>query len=271
MKSKVVTCSLAIIALAFGAARLEASSKSHGADDLPGDDHQGRHHGETNEIEGHELFRGHVFLAPTTNAPARSRGLAELEQENEEGLVFYKVQVRAFGLALATYPVTAVLFSDGSTVPLGDFVVTNSRLARADLVLPAGVTVTDLGQIIVSDGGGNPVLAGDLNSATGGTSATFRSTLRLTPGPAAPDAKGKARLNINRRRGNDRERFNLAASRLPANTTFNILANGVLVGTATSNKGGALVIRSLQTDLTALTDLSLVLASDGTEALSAHF
>lgn len=236
-----------------------------GADDGPG-----HHQGETNEIEGTELFQGHIVMLATPAAPAGSRGTAELEQENEHGSVFYKVQVTAIGLPGATYQVSAVRFSDGSTNVLGDLVSTNSR-ARADLLLPSGMTVSDIAQVIVSDGAGTALLIGDVNSDTPGTFVQARSNVKVTPGAAAPQANGRAQIKISQHHGMISQRFILMASKLPANTAFNIFADGVQVGTATTNKGGSLVIRTLNVNLLTLKDISVVVASDNTETLSAHF
>lgn len=258
-----------------------AAAKSNGADDPTGHDagddnggdRPGHHLGETNEIEGHEVFHGHIMLVPTTNSPAGVRGSAELEQEDEEGTVFYKVQVRVSGLDAGTYPVTAVLISDGSTVSLGDLTVSNSGdTSRADLLLPAGVDITDLGQIVVSDSLANALLVGDVNGAAPGTMTNFRANIRITPGPGAPNAKGRASLNLNQRRGHRVEHFSLMANKLPANTTFNIIVDGSQHGTVTSRKNGQVVLRSLDgADLSSVRDISLVSASDATEALSVHF
>ncbi len=236
-----------------------------------GNDDRGGHEGEAHEIEGHEAFRGHIVLLPTANAPANVRASAELEQENEEGSVFYKVEIRSFGLPAGTYGVTAVLLSDGSTISLGDINVASSRSARSDLQLPAGVSASDIGQIIVSDGSGNAVLTGDVNSTTASNAASFKSNVRLTPGAGAPQAKGKAAINVNQKRGRKANRFTLVASKLQPNTTFNVLVNGTQVGTATSNRRGSLSIRDLNADLLEVQNVSLVSTSDDTEAASAHF
>lgn len=236
-----------------------------GADDGPG-----HHQGETNEVEGTELFHGHIVMLATPAAPAGARGTAELEQENEHGSVFYKVQVTTSGLPAADYPISAVRLSDGSTNLLGTLTVTNAR-ARADLLLPSGMTVADIAQVIVSDGAGTALLVGDVNSDTPGTSVQVRSNVKVTPGTGAPQASGRAQIKISQHHGMISQRFILMASKLPANTAFNILADGVQVGTATSNKGGSLAIRSLNVNLLTLRNVSVVFASDNSEALSAHF
>jgi hypothetical protein len=265
MKSKIVSC-LAILALSLFNANLFARSHDSGNEDRPG-----HHPGETNEIDGHETFHGHIILAPTTNAPPKARGVAELQQENEHGTVFYKVEVRAFGLPGGTNSVSAILASDASTITLGDLIMGGRQSSRADLVLPAGVAITDLAQIIVSDSASSPLLVGDINATTPGTVASFKANVKITPGPGAPNAKGRAQLNLTRNHGDHHEHFMLVASKLPANTTYQILADGVEVGTVTSNKHGSLVVRNLNADLSTIRDVSLVSASDSTEALNAHF
>jgi hypothetical protein len=236
-----------------------------GADDGPG-----HHQGETNEIEGTELFHGHVVLIATPAAPTGARGTSELEQENEHGSVFYKVQLSVFGLPSANYQVSAVRISDGSTNVLGDMVVTNSR-GRADLLLPSGMTVSDIAQVIVSDSTGTALLVGDVNSDTPGTFLQARSNVKVTPGPGAPQANGRAQIKISQHHGTISQRFILIASKLPANAAVNILADGVQVGTATTNKGGSLVIRSLNVNLLTLNNVSVVFVDDNSEALSVHF
>jgi hypothetical protein len=275
MNTKTVSLLIASLLAALVFIYSNDSAFASGSDDPQGhdagDDHGGHHLGETNEIAGHEMFRGHVVLMATSNAPANVRGSVELEQENEEGTVFYKVEVRAFGLAAGTYSVTAVLFSDGSTVTLGNLTVDGARFAKADLLLPTGVSITDLGTIILSDPQGNEVLAGDVDAAAIGTMASFNANVRITPGTGAPDAKGRARLSIAQRHGQQTQRFLLMASRVPPNTTFNILADGTQVGTVMSNQRGVVVIRNLESDLGLLQDLKLVSDADATEALTVHF
>jgi hypothetical protein len=265
MKNKVV-CGLAVLALAFF--NISGFARSH---DSGNEDRPGHHRGETNEIDGHETFHGHIVLTGTTNAPGKARGLAELQQENEHGNAFYKVEVRAFGLNPGTNAVTAVRLSDASAVTLGNLVVGTSQSSRADLLLPAGVPITDLGQIMVSDSGGTLLLIGDVNGTTPGTMASFKANVKVTPGPGAPNAKGRAQLNLTQHRGIRSEHFTLVASKLPANTAYRIVADGVEVGSVTSNKHGGIVLRELQSDLSTLQDLQLVTVSDGTEALRVHF
>ena len=286
MKKQKMAAALAILALtcfnnATTFAAPTTNTKSHGGDDPAnhdagddnGGDRPGHHRGEDDEIEGREMFHGHIVLTATSNAPANVRGSAELEQEDEEGSVFYKVEIRESGLPARTYSVAAALMSDGSTVTLGDLTVgSSSRFAKADLLLPVGVGITDIGQIIVSDSSGNPVLTGDVNGTLPGTIASFRANVRIILGPAAPNAKGRAQLNLNQRRGHRVERFSLRANKVPANTTFNVMVDGTQVGTVTSRKNGQVVVRSLEgVDLSSVSDVSLVSASDATEALSAHF
>jgi hypothetical protein len=275
MKRKTVSLVIASLLAALVLIYSNDSAYASGSDDPQGhdagDDHGGHHLGETNEIAGHEMFRGHVVLTATSNAPANVRGSVELEQENEEGTVFYKVVVREFGLAAGTYSVTAVILSDGSTVTLGNLTADGARFAKADLLLPTGVSITDLGRIIVSDSQGSEVLAGDVDAAANGTMASFNANVRITPGTGAPEVKGHARLSITQRHGQQTERFLLMASRVPPNTTFNIFVDGTLVGTVTSNRKGSLVVKKLETELGALQDLRLVSETDATELLSVHF
>jgi hypothetical protein len=275
MKTKTVSLLLASALGALALGSFNHSALASGSDDPAGhdagDDRAGHHLGETNEIEGHEIFHGHIVLMATSNAPANVKGSAELEQENEEGTVFYKVQVRESGLPGGTYSVTATLVSDGAVVTLGDLTVEGARFARADLLLPAGVSIMGLGSIIVSDSQGNDVLAGDVDAAVPGTMASFNANVRITPGTGAPDAKGQARLRITQRHGQQIERFTLTASRVSPNTAFNIEADGAQVGTVVSNRKGTVVIRSLETNLETLQDLRLISDSDATEALSVHF
>src|SRR5437899_1209181 len=147
MKSNIVPC-FAAIALACFNVNFGVASNG-GSHDTGNDDQPGHHRGETNEIDGHEVFHGHIVLLPTTNAPSTARGTAELQQENEHGSVFYKVEVRAYGVAAGSYSVSAVLFSDSSTASLGTLTAPTGRVAKADLLLPSGVAISDIGQIIV--------------------------------------------------------------------------------------------------------------------------
>jgi hypothetical protein len=247
----------------------------HGSDDNGGshsggsDDSPGHHQGEANEIEGVEHFAGHIVLVPTDAAPQNAGGTAELEEENEHGYVFYKFDVKLLNLAPGTYSVSANLINS-SNVVLGDVVVSSSR-ARGDLVLPAGVSVTDLTQVFVSDATGTVILAGDVNSPSSGTSTSFRSNVKLIPGPDAPNAKGKAQIKVSRKRGTLSERFNLSAAKLAPNTTYSILINGNEVRTVTTKKNGSLSIRNLDTELMDVTDVSLVNTSTQVEAAHAHF
>jgi hypothetical protein len=71
--------------------------------------------------------------------------------------------------------------------------------------------------------------------------------------------------------GTLRQRFILSASKLPANTSYNVLVDGVQTETVTSNKKGRLSIRDLNVDLLNVQTVSLVTVADGTEAATAHF
>jgi hypothetical protein len=66
----------------------------------------------------------------------------------------------------------------------------------------------------------------------------------------------------------------MMVNKLPPNTTFNVLADGTQVGTVTSKKNGQAMVRDRDlsgVDFSTLQDVSLVLASDATEAAHAHF
>ena len=139
------------------------------------------------------------------------------------------------------------------------------------MLLPAGISVLDLAQIIVSDSTGAILLAGDVAGTTPGTSATLTSNVKISPGVGAPQATGKAQIKVSERRGQISQRFTLVASRLPANASFNVMADGVQVATVTSNRKGSLSLRNLNTQLLTLKSVSLVSVSDLSEALSAHF
>ena len=184
--------------------------------------------------------------------------------------VFYKLEVRTLLLLPGTYSVTATLLADGSTLSLGQLSVSNTR-ARVDLTLPTGVSVLDLAQVIVTDFSSNVILLGDVNAVMSGSTMSFSSNVKTTAGPGASLSKGRAQIKISKRRGMAVHRFTLIASHLSPDTSFNILANGVQVGTASSNKRGLLVIRSIGADLLTLDDVSVLSANDNIEALNAHF
>jgi len=267
MKFKIVSFCALLVLIALS---IPSTCGAQGTNDPSGtDDRPGHHAGETNQIEGVEHFSGHVVLERTGIAPKSARGIAELAQDNKQGAVFYKLQVKTFNLEAGTYSAAANLVNN-SNIILGDLITTTSR-GRGDFVLPAGVTVLDISQVTVSDASTNVVLIGDINSTTPGTTTSFNGNVKLTAGPGAPNGKGKAQIKVAHRHGTTSERFTLIASKLSPRTTYDIVVNGVSVGTVTSKKNGSVAIRSLNADLMGVTDVSLVSAADQVEAVHAHF
>lgn len=74
-------------------------------------------------ISGSESSNFEVMMTPTSAAPSGSSIKASLEADDEDGATTAKLKLESHGLPAGTYSVSVTLKSDGSTVPLGTFII----------------------------------------------------------------------------------------------------------------------------------------------------
>ena len=166
----------------------------------------------------------------------------------------------------------------GGTVNLATFTngdpgnTNNTRHLKSTVQtnLPAGVDPADITQITVSDSGGTAMLTADLLDPDGKSKATLNAMVPLTPGAAAPDATGFAKLKSSIKKGTRKDNFVLVASGVPADSTFSVDVDGTDGGTVTSNKKGKVMVKELPAGLLSIGTVRL-LDEGGGEVVRADF
>lgn len=227
-----------------------------------------------------EKFNATFFLTSTADAPAGSSGRATINAQTDETGTTGKALVQTTGLDPGEYTVSIVKASDGSTADLGTFTIndpsngnTNShrKLRNSTSIdLPTDIDPSDVAQLEVSTGG-TVMLIGDLTNPADKSKATFNATVPLTPGEAAPDASGTARLRSFYRKGVLKNRFTLLANGVPPSSTFSVDVDGQDGGSVTSNSKGRVMVKSLPAGLTNLITTVRLLDTNAAEVVEADF
>ena len=222
------------------------------------------------DIQGSEELHQTIILTATTNAPAGTTGKAELEAENEDGVVAAILQIETQGLLAGTYTVSVTKESDASSVTLGTFDVSASVMddnmndddqgddnnqgddegdvefgTDEGLPLPADLNPLDIASVSIADGDGHVVLTGDFMNVAATMKALFKAKVAVTGGVAAPGATGLAKVQSKIKRGFKIAHFNLNAKGMNPNATLTLKINGVDYGTVTTDKSGKLHMKTL--------------------------
>ncbi|HHY85365.1 MAG TPA: hypothetical protein GYA07_07495 [Verrucomicrobia bacterium] len=221
-----------------------------------------------------EKFSAKLNLVATPDAPERAKGTASIKAgSGVEGTG--ELVLQTIGLEPGDYLVRAVRASDAGTVDIGQFTIEEppgrgrGRLKSiSNAPLPEGLDARDIAQIIVSSGGVD-LLVGDLADPASKGKATYNATVPLTPGPAAPEASGFAKLKTSVKKGIQKTKFMLKASNLPSDSVFTVVVDGVEVGEVSSNRKGKALVKRLPPEITLVNTVQLLL--DGAEAVRADF
>ncbi len=215
-------------------------------------------------IDGMEQLHQEILLTATTNAPPGATGKAELEAENEDGVVSAGVQIEVRGLVAGNYTVTVTRKSDGRTVELGSFDVNEcgSNIddddeqgdannqddgdveiefgAEDGLPLPDDLNPLDIAGVSIIDAGGRAVLTGSFMDASDTLKAVFKAKIAVTG-----DASGTATIRTRTRHGFKTGRFKLNVNGVTPNAWLTLKINGADFGTVTTDKRGRLRLHSL--------------------------
>jgi hypothetical protein len=187
-----------------------------------------------------------VVLVGTSNAPAAAKGRADLNSDAKNDHTKSKLKIHTDHLDAGDYVLSIVRISDGTSVVLGPATAkTNGHLEHEGKTNVPSDVGNDIAQIVLADSIGNAVLVGDLVNPAAGSKIDYKATVDIEPGPAAPDAKGKASIHRMSYHGKLKERFHLHAEHVPANATFDILVDGTNAGQAVSNHDGHVQVKSL--------------------------
>lgn len=245
------------------------------------DEHRDGHHSWTDQngspIQGHEGFEAAVALLPTDSGPAGASARAKIEAENEEGSVAATLSVRFQGLPDGDYQLAVTRASDQSVVTVGQFSVAGgvlsgtggdqghndasglegeaeshhqggsdgARTTRVELAIPADLDPTDIAQVGIADMDGTLLLLGDVGNAS--STVQNKATVRLKAGRGAPHAWGTASVQSVVRNGKALGKISLQAAGVPANSTFNVLVNGKVVGRTKSGPRGRVILQNVTT------------------------
>src|SRR6266478_5649046 len=232
--------------------------------------------------QGGEFDREIVLMA-TTNAPAGATGKAELESDDEDGMTTAQLQVETEGLLAGTYTVNVTDVSGTNTFVLGTFDIGSSTNeddnnqgdenggSEADFPLPAGLNPMDVGTISITDSTMAPVLVGDFTGVTNIIVGEFDADAGVCAGPDVLGVHGNAVMSVHTRNGKQRSKFLLVAQGAPPKQKLTLLVNGVISGTARSDRQGKIVIKHLAK--VKLTTVKSVLAEDahGNVVMSVSF
>jgi hypothetical protein len=203
--------------------------------------------GDSDELKHKSKIHAKIVMEATGNAPADAKGTANLEGEAKNDRTKSKLKIHTDGLVEGDYTLSIIKRSDSSEVILGTVKVKEDGHAEhgGKVTLPSDLIVSDIAQITLTDSAGSAVLVGDLSSPANRSKVDFKVETEIEPGPAAPDAKGKASIRSTVYRGKVKERFSLHAEHVPADATFEILADGLNVGQVVSKSDGHVHLKAL--------------------------
>ncbi len=184
------------------------------------------------------------------------------------------MSIQTQGLNPGDYFVSAARASDGTSVDIGMFTVPDTGGSKSkttdDFDLSAIDDPADIAQLAIFDSGGTMMFLADLTDPADKSRETLNATVPLTPGDAAPDATGSARLKSTVRKGVRKTTFTLTATGVPANSSFTVDVDGADGGTVTSNSQGKVMIKGLPEGIDTVGTVRL-LDDTSTEVLRAEF
>jgi hypothetical protein len=245
------------------------------------------------DVQGDEEVQEEVALLPTASAPADAQGSAEVEADNEDGITRAKLKIEVEGLAPGTYTVSVVSAADGTTTTvLGTFPVeadnndsdgndgndengnqegpgqaglenqTAGEIEIGDehgLAFPEGFNSLDIGSVLIGDADGSVVLQGDFSDTPALSKGHFTAHVKISPGPAAPAARGHVSVSSRVRRHTVRQKFLLVADNVPADVILTLHVNGQAVGQVKTTHAGKVMLKRLPAGVLAqrMTSISL--------------
>ncbi len=208
-------------------------------------------------IHGTEHLGLSVILNPTTNAPPGAVGEGHFDVEDTNGVMSATLDLEVSGLSNGTYTASVTLKSDGSTVVLGNFDVSNEvdnaqqegdNVQFGDnggLPLPSGLNPMDIGSLSISDLSGTVLLTGDFMASSPGDDGQFDAEVTVESGISHPSVTGLATVQALITHGKMKSKFSLTAQGLPAKSRFTVKVNGVAGGTVRSNPQGLVKLTKL--------------------------
>lgn len=238
--------------------------------------------------KGVENFNELIALSATTNASAGADGFAHLVAHDINGVSGGKLVLDADGLTNGPYTVSVTLNSSGTNIVLGTFATlgspadndslsetneteTNTVFGTGGTPFPGGVEALDIGSITISDTNGTVLLAGDFDDTTDALHVVYNANVRITPGPADPNAMGHAVAHFHANNGTvQQDKFMLIANRVTGNTTFTIVADGTTVGSVKSSKQGRVMLNKLAASVASLSQVQFLDPSNNV-AFSVNF
>jgi hypothetical protein len=131
----------------------------------------------------------------------------------------------------------------------------------------------DIADIQIADAGGIVLLTGDFTDLATVSDTFLNANVKITPGAAAPQAKGKSTLAVRVVKGVLKQQFTLSVRGVPATGPLKLNVNGLPVGTVTPSSSGSISGRNLlpqEVAVDKIADVSLQTA-DGQTVLSAYF
>jgi hypothetical protein len=234
-------------------------------------------------VEGGEFLHERVVLTVSADAPVDAHGVAEIHARNQHGASRAMLKIKTRGLNAGTYTASVTSVADGSVTVLGTFDVAGTgeeedgdvifhTESENGLVFPEGFNPLDVAGLQIADANGVVMLTGDFSNVAASTVASFTAKVRITPGEAAPEARGVAATSSKVRRHKVRQSFTLAAKGVPASSMLTLKVNGNDAGTVMTSRKGRLAVHKLpaEVDVHKITSVTLE-DENGATILSAHF
>ena len=231
-------------------------------------------------LEGNEHLHEEIALTATTDALPGTKGEARIKAADHEGTTTAFLKLETQGLAAGTYTVKVTSAADGTVTVLGTFAAAASSTetdhaefgTEAGLAFPTGFNPLDVATVQIADAAGIVLLTGDFSNVSAAAAANFTAKVRVTPGAAAPRAKGTATATSRLKRSGVQQTFTLAAKGVPASATLTVKVNGVTARTVGTTHGGRVLVGKLPKTIRShkISSVTLETAS-GTRVLSAHF
>lgn len=205
------------------------------------------------DIIGSSDWKSNVTLVPQIQL-TNLGGKAEAEIENDDGVLKSELKLEPTGLLDGTYKVYVATLSGSTPTYIGSFTVSSSSnsddenvgetddsgdsetevvFGSSDNPLPADLKLTEITSVFVYNSADQLLLRGDLGGVIFIQAQVFAK-------PGVQYQMAAAKLTINARKSASSLKGNMVFTgrNLPPNATMSVVADGIPVGSITSDKKG---------------------------------
>jgi hypothetical protein len=236
-------------------------------------------HKQGGSVKGVENLQVNAAFVATSDAPVGSGGGLRIRSKTRDDVSVAGIKIKTRGLPDGAYNVSATLKSDGSTVDLGQITLAPEEaeddddnavnVSESKVELPSGVSAMDLATVTISDTSAVALLVADLVNAPGKSLVVFNSRVRVQSDDAK--VKGTAVFHAYAHNGKQKGNFVMTVHGLPSQTILHLVVNETEIGTVTTNRNGAVLVKKLTGQVLSLVNSVALKDDEGNILAQANF